>query len=60
MTCMKEQGNETNREERRKSVRQRKCKRVSGIEQHAARLEIGGRVRDTSGEPVAVNTVEEQ
>ena len=43
VTCMKEQGNVTNREERRKSVRQRKCKRVSGDRTTCSKTEeIGG------------------
>ena len=51
VTGVKEQGNETNREGRRKSVRQRKCKRVSGDRTTCSKIvEIGGRrVRDKSG-----------
>ena len=63
MTCMKEQGNETNREERRKRVRKRKCKRVSRDRTTCRKtVENGGgeKVRYTSGEPVAVNIDEEQ
>ena len=40
---MKEQWNETNREGRRKSVRQRKCKRVSGEKvTYSKTVEVGG------------------
>ena len=59
---MKKQGNETNREGRRKSVRQRKCQRVSGDRTTCSKnVEIGGRpVSDTIGEEAAVKTVDEQ
>ena len=62
MTGMKEQGNETNREGLSKGVRHRKCKQVSGDRTTCSKtVEIGGRrVRDTSSEPVAANTDEEQ
>ena len=56
---MKEQGYETNREERRQSVQQRKCNRVSGDRAICNEtVHMRGRsVSDTSGEEAAVKTV---